>query len=156
MEDKTTERDKSDVLKQIEEFESLIKNKRLQESGSGDTTIKDDLSKATGSGSQGKINTNNEGVLRREILEDFAEHNSNEDGVKETMPVFDGIGEHPSSAHNSYVENNNTLENAKKQAGSEKPGLTLKDIDSLVFSPIGQDIIIPSTSSDPAMDITDS
>merc|ERR1712013_575888 len=73
-----------------------------------------------------------------------------------------GIGEHPSSPQDSdsYAENNNSLkhDDDDNKAGREKHVLRLKNIDSLVFSPIGQDIIIPSisnTSSDPAMDITE-
>ena len=50
------------------------------------------------------------------------------------------------------------LQDIRHKAGSEKPGLILKDIDSLVVSPVGHDIIVPSfssTSSDPVMDITE-
>ena len=149
MEDKVTNRDKSDVLKQIDDFESLIKNKRLQESGSGDNIIKGDVTEATGSDREGKFNTNSEGQSKREIIGDSDESlhstNSKGDGVKNAM------------SDHSYAVNKNSAGHDYK-AGSEKPGLILKDIDSLIFSPVGHDIIVPSfsnTCSDPVMDITE-
>jgi len=134
--------DTSDVLKQIDDFESLIKNKRLQDSSSGDTINKSDATEGRVSDSDGSSNITTEDETRRETLnysdETLHSPNSDEDGVRNV--------EHLASLHDPDTNDNNTAEHAADKSRREKPLLILKNIDSLVFSPVDQDIIVPRIS----------